>query len=229
MTEDSLCLYSNTRRLSLILLNKLNMLSGIISFLDNPEHMYLQSPLKKAPGLKVDFYPSDACPATIYITLYTTGKNTFEQFAVPPKVQFSTINPQKTLTGFLPKALKPHNQNSKRWRKRPFGTHAYSKKGESRHSKSGRQNHCMRATSSKNNFARRGYIAPTATPQDFTPVVLEGAEKTHGSILLSAPCCQLRAENTHISLIALLVGTRAGTGITPCWRKKNHSHENFTE
>lgn len=153
------------------------MLSGI-SFFNKPERVYLQSPLKKAPGLKVNFYPSDVCLTTTYITLYTIGKPTFERPPVSPKVQFPTINPTKTPTSFFPKALKPANQNSERWRKMCFGTYAYSKKGESRRSKSGRQNHCMEATGSKNNFVRRGYIASTATPQDFTWVVLEGAEKT---------------------------------------------------
>lgn len=53
------------------------MLSGIINFFDKPEGMYLQSLLKKAPGLKVNFYPSAGCPTTVYITLYTTGKPHF--------------------------------------------------------------------------------------------------------------------------------------------------------
>lgn len=42
-----------------------------------------------------------------------------------------------------------------------------------------------------------------------------------------ATCCQLRAENTHVSLRAVVVGIHAGTGITPCWRKKEPQPSKF--
>lgn len=95
-----------------------------------------------------------------------------------------------------------------------------AKKGESRRSKSGRQNHGMHAAGSKNNFVKKGYIASTVTPQDFTWVGLcwKGL-KRHREISSRADpgtCCQLRTENIHISLTALVVGTHTGTSVTPC-------------
>lgn len=62
------------------------MLSGIISFFTKPDRLYLQSPLKKAPGLKLNFYPGAVRPATAYTAPHTTGKPTSERLAVSPKV-----------------------------------------------------------------------------------------------------------------------------------------------
>lgn len=59
-----LCSHSNITKPSLILLNKVNS-----QFLHRPEHKFLQSPLKEAPGLRVKLYPGDEEePATLCMT-----------------------------------------------------------------------------------------------------------------------------------------------------------------